>query len=458
MAGTINNINAGGTVYGIGAESLTSQNGIDGLEFNGSGNVTRYAVCSTAASTAEKTVTLGANFTLAAGAAVYVKFVHANSAENPTLNVNDTGAKPILYSGGTPADSSAWDQGEVLTLLYDGTSWNIEGGGVYAMIAQKQDQLTFDNTPTAGSSNPVTSGGVESAVSQVNQTALGAYPHATASGSVASFADGADNIPVRSLTAQIVPVQAAGTPSPENPLPISGWSGANVSDGSNILDLEFELGTINASGTPSISNDNMRSVNFTPVSPSTKYTLINKNGKAMRWFAYKADGTFIARSNSLSQTTEITTQANCAKIKIVFAGTSYGNDIFLADKFTTYSVTFPASAGTVCGGTLRDNGDDTWTLKSKPYYASYNGEALVGPWVSSMDVYAEGVTPTMGAQVVDLGGTETEYTISADSVKTLLGSNNIFVDCGDVSVDYRADTTLYIEGKVNAIMATIANL
>lgn len=36
-------------------------------------------------------------------------------------------------------------------------------------------------------------------------------------------------------------------------------------------------------------------------------------------------------------------------------------------------------------------------------YAQYNGETLIGPWVSSMDVYAEGATPTNGAMVIDLG-------------------------------------------------------
>ena len=34
--------------------------------------------------------------------------------------------------------------------------------------------------------------------------------------------------PVRALVIDITPVQAAGTPTPENPLPISGWTGANI--------------------------------------------------------------------------------------------------------------------------------------------------------------------------------------------------------------------------------------
>lgn len=41
------------------------------------------------------------------------------------------------------------------------------------------------------------------------------------------------------------------------------------------------------------------------------------------------------------------------------------------------------------------------------------------------------------------------YPLTAEQVTTLLGTNNIRADCGDVSVDYPADTKLYIE-RINA--------
>lgn len=75
-------------------------------------------------------------------------------------------------------------------------------------------------------------------------------------------------------------------------------------------------------------------------------------------------------------------------------------------------------------------------LKARPYYESYNGEELVGPWVSSMDVYAPNTTPTTGAQVVDLGGTETVYNLSEHDVASFQGHNNIFGNTGDVHMDY----------------------
>lgn len=245
--------------------------------------------------------------------------------------------------------------------------------------------------------------------------ALGAYPHAVVSGAVASFSDGADNIPVRSLTAQIVPVQSgSGDPSPTNVRPISGWNGAQI-----------------------------------VVSPTQD-----------------------------------------------------------AEDGTTYTVAFPSPPGTVCGGTLTDNGNGTWTLTvthiladvlwgdvtgetvgttitrkqfynafTAPVVQSGNGciNSVGAPYLSAYDnvsvhyyVAGDGLrvnlflpneTPdTTRIQITGELVDPQTYTISAESVKTLLGSNNIVADCGDVSVDYRADTTLYIDGKVNAIMAAIAEL
>lgn len=85
-----------------------------------------YGVCSTAADTLAKTVTVE-NFSLETGATVIVKFTYANSIASPTLNVNNTGAKPI-YRYGTTATSTGttttgWVAGAVQMFTYDGTGW-----------------------------------------------------------------------------------------------------------------------------------------------------------------------------------------------------------------------------------------------------------------------------------------------------------------------------------------------
>lgn len=85
-----------------------------------------YGVCSTAADTAAKTVTVN-NFSLETGAMVVVKFTNANSIKNPTLNVNNTGAKAIMRYGTTTASTgtttTGWVAGAVQMFVYDGTNW-----------------------------------------------------------------------------------------------------------------------------------------------------------------------------------------------------------------------------------------------------------------------------------------------------------------------------------------------
>ena len=240
-----------------GADDAPSDNKAYG-RLNGawSTNTTSYGYCQTAAETAAKTVTIP-GFSLVTGATIFVKFQYTNSASNPTLNVNGTGAKALYRYGTTRKSTTAgtWQAGAVLCLTYDGTGWietywnnntytipgayctteagtaakaasctyyslkpgyfeitmryantaqsaltlNIAStgalpiyingvissstnyslpGGVYIVycdgtkyyfrtdgkIEGIQDTLTFDTTPTAGSTNPVTSGGIKTAL------------------------------------------------------------------------------------------------------------------------------------------------------------------------------------------------------------------------------------------------------------------------------------------------------
>lgn len=84
-----------------------------------------FGVCSTAAITVDKAVTIdfSGTLTLFTGLTVRVKFTNENTAPGPQLKVNDTAAKPIFING-IAAQSGAWQAGEVLTLTYDGTQWN----------------------------------------------------------------------------------------------------------------------------------------------------------------------------------------------------------------------------------------------------------------------------------------------------------------------------------------------
>ena len=91
---------------------------------------TLLLTCGTAANTAAKTVT-SSGFTLETGVTVHVKFTYSNTAANPTLNINSTGAKSIKSYGTTAvgtAEYTSWPAGAVVTLTYDGTNWVMNGG------------------------------------------------------------------------------------------------------------------------------------------------------------------------------------------------------------------------------------------------------------------------------------------------------------------------------------------
>lgn len=84
-----------------------------------------YTICETAAATVEKTASL-TGFTLVTGAVVDIKFTYSNTASDPTLNINSTGAKLIKRYGTTApgtTEKTSWYAGSVITLVYDGNYW-----------------------------------------------------------------------------------------------------------------------------------------------------------------------------------------------------------------------------------------------------------------------------------------------------------------------------------------------
>lgn len=111
----------------------------------------QYGTCSTAAATAAKVVALS-GFSLFTGATIQVKFTYANTASNPTLNVNSTGAKTIRAYGANLTSSSAynWVANSIVTLTYDGTYWNIADA---SSLSKASSALTTANTASTAASN-----------------------------------------------------------------------------------------------------------------------------------------------------------------------------------------------------------------------------------------------------------------------------------------------------------------
>lgn len=84
---------------------------------------TAYAICTTSATTAAKVATVQNNhaFSLVEGETIHVYFKYSNTASSPTLNINNTGAKPIRQHGSTAPVGwgSAWRDQSIISFTYN---------------------------------------------------------------------------------------------------------------------------------------------------------------------------------------------------------------------------------------------------------------------------------------------------------------------------------------------------
>lgn len=199
---------------------------------------------------------------------------------------------------------------------------------------------------------------------------------ASASGSIASFTDGANDMPIKSLVVNIEPTQAgSGDPSPTNIRPISGHNGAEVTrTGKNMLPSMSRDETINGV-TWHVNQDNSISVSGTAtgnsvvdfgrghitLKPGTYTTNRAKDGVVCAIWENSSPAQLIDGSGG----TFVLTQNTPIFIRFyVPSGTTVNTTIYpqleLGSTVTDYepyagnqiSITFPTSAGTVYGGTL----------------------------------------------------------------------------------------------------------
>jgi hypothetical protein len=103
-----------------------------------------YFGCATAASTAAKEVS-ASDYVLTSGGSIKVKFTYANSASSPTLNINSTGAKAIVYNGAVASATNTWAAGDVVEFYYDPT-YNSNAGafvGIPTVVSVSQNTLSI---------------------------------------------------------------------------------------------------------------------------------------------------------------------------------------------------------------------------------------------------------------------------------------------------------------------------
>lgn len=419
----------------------------------------------------------------------------------PKGDTGDTGA-----DGFSPTASVTEQDGDITITVTD-------KDGTTSATLHVDDALDEDST------NPVQNRAIVEALREM-------LPTDTASGSIASFPDGADGVPVKSLTVAIEPVQAgSGDPSPDNVRPISGWTEATVTrTGKNLLNLT-ESGMI-------VQGWNRA---FAMTMKAGVYTLSCQNrfgatdalyGQMMQF--NDADNNRVKRFASnyhfgdtvMEQTITLTeaeasrvayllfqpranhmtfSQIANAQLQLELSSTATAYEPYQGD---TYSITFPSEAGTVYGGTLdvtngvltvdraevivpttnpsligtySDRKDYGWLLSQKAvgllnvWSQAFKTESVNGvppiycvagrgankyvtfgvPLAEANDAqsagdYIRSLSPSI---VIELA-TPIEIPLTAQQITTLLGTNNIWSDAGDVTVEYRADIQRYIQKMI----------
>ena len=334
---------------------------------------------------------------------------------------------------------------------------------------------------------------------------MGPLPVKSASGAIASFADGADGVPVKSCVVSFLPSGGGGTPSA--PVAITGVSGVAVTQlGKNLFDKT------------SVANDKYLSTTTGLEEPAINYCVsdyipvfsgvtvyIPASQTARRWFydKNKTPTTYLSNSGNQAYTPSADGYIRVSILKTQIDLDTY--QIEVCSTATTYSAYVTPSVvtdtfgHTIYGGT-RDlttdkasvtqgvitfdgSNDESWGVYSNfnGFYINIsdmkNGTRQDGVcnmltkststaqgqtnafWLGAGNtrLYIIGVYDSIGSTVEALRtflsntnmvityplATPTELTgLTPHEIDTLYGDNNIYADTGTTAVEYRADIDL----------------
>lgn len=252
----------------------------------------------------------------------------------------------------------------------------------------------------------------------------------------------------------------SGTPSPTNVRPITGLTETSINTfgGDNIIDTKnlthgLPSTTIGAS-INTISSDDRYAYSNT-VESSVDSCLIEYKStndvlyRQILFYAYKNDILvhYVVINSSITANVEskyiVSNIPEHDCIRVVFGAQLYGTvptDLSSYGYFNLYDGKHTATitfGQTVYGGSVDfKTGKVTVTHAN---IASYNGETINEPWLSSIDEYVSGTTPTTGAQVVYPLTTPTELTLTPAELELLKGYNYITTNGNNIELTYQPD-------------------
>lgn len=314
-----------------------------------------------------------------------------------------------------------------------------------------------------------------------------------------------------------------------NICPISGWTGAKVTrTGKNLIDpttfsSRSNYYDVNDDGSVKIKASDSSGWNSVPIISlkAGTYTISINDYTSGNYQVETSEDNYTSPTHKRYDAafTFTLTKDGGIKVKMGTGGATLPQTVkpmlnigYTADSYSpyvgnSYSITFPAAAGTVYGGTLDvttgkltvdrsmvDLGAKNWypstsagrtrfrtsitdielisspnivapmlcsAYKTETANNTYTGKQGISLQQNVADVYvydaqresmttADFKTAMSGVQLCYKLATPIVYDLTPTEVATLLAQNNIWADCGDSTVNYRADTKLYIDKKIAA--------
>ena len=330
---------------------------------------------------------------------------------------------------------------------------------------------------------------------------MGPLPEGTATGPIVTFADGADDVPTKSLVVTIPPTLSGTSEVTETQI-----EGKDYLNGATVVQGGFNINN----GNNYASTNRLRTNNYIPIT-SGSYTIENDQNYEYVVYVYDETDAFIDAESIKTWQTYGTAFSISGNRHIRIGWRKSDNSTITADEISGYhcykvgtKTTYPASLGrTIYGGqvdivngtgkdkTLRYELDenDSWSAYSgashsfwhnvatgedRPIkqteasesicnYASYSsasptsapdfsfliqgGQRIVVTADSSIDTVDKFKTWLSSHNLVFVcpASTPTDFTFDGQEIPTRLGYNAFWSDSGDTEVTYRADISLALQ-------------
>lgn len=283
-------------------------------------------------------------------------------------------------------------------LVYD----NPSGKWINGSVGGSADITTYDNTESGLSAD-----NVQDAIDELEENIEGiTEPQKTVSGSVVTFSDALPNSPLLACKASIEATQSgSGTPSPDNPRPINGFSEVVIT--ANEEDHTISLGQTVGRGVLNVTTGEL-----------TITSLIIDN--ISDYYDSFATGTYSSfyriRLPKLSTSVTLSEKRNAiSNLKFeetAYFGSNRTNDEYSANHFFAINIS----------GEFLAIYDPDNTLSRTDFEAKY----------SSIEFEYPLATPEV-------------YQLTPEEILTITGENNISANSGDIEVTYR--TPFYVSAN-----------